>query len=231
MKVARSVAEVLNEHVTLEVECIDRLYLNLYIPILQCERGVGHFWINHRGHRFATSSLMAPMTKAFVSSIERFADQEGHNPARPSSTARPKAGQVMPTVPAATTRPAGPPARGRASRVLPCSLKSLPSRPRCVRGRRARPTRRCRHAHAQSAPTSTATSLDMAFARTVTTLRRVRGAPVQHVRKSTRPVSRTDPRSPAGKRLCSAHDNVNAIGPGRSAIAPPGRRSSASWRI
>jgi len=35
MKVARSVAEVLNEHVTLEVECIDRLYLNLYVPILQ----------------------------------------------------------------------------------------------------------------------------------------------------------------------------------------------------
>jgi hypothetical protein len=77
MKVARSVAEVLTEHVTLEVECIDRLYLNLYIPILQCERGVGHFWINHRGHRFATSSLMAPMTKAFVSSIERFAEDEG----------------------------------------------------------------------------------------------------------------------------------------------------------
>ena len=77
MKVASSVAEVLNEHVTLEVECIDRLYLNLYIPILQCERGVGHFWINHRGHRFATSSLMAPMTKAFVSSIERFAEDEG----------------------------------------------------------------------------------------------------------------------------------------------------------
>jgi hypothetical protein len=77
MKLARSVAEVLNEHVTLEVECIDRMYLNLYIPILQRPAGVGHFWINHRGHRFATSALMAPMTKAFVSSIERFAEQEG----------------------------------------------------------------------------------------------------------------------------------------------------------
>jgi hypothetical protein len=62
MNVARSVAEVLNDHVTLEVECIDRLYLNLYVPILQQPAGIGHFWIRHRGHRFATSSLMAPMT-------------------------------------------------------------------------------------------------------------------------------------------------------------------------
>ena len=32
MSVARSVAEVLNEHVTLEVEGIDRMYLNVYVP-------------------------------------------------------------------------------------------------------------------------------------------------------------------------------------------------------
>lgn len=76
MKVARNVAEVLNAHVTLEVECIDRLYLNLYVPILQQPQGVGHFWIKHRGHRFASSALMAPMTKAFVASIERFAEKE-----------------------------------------------------------------------------------------------------------------------------------------------------------
>lgn len=77
MTVARSVAEVLSEHVTLEVECIDRLYLNLYIPILQEPAGIGHFWIHHRGYRFATSALMAPMTRSFVTSIERFAEREG----------------------------------------------------------------------------------------------------------------------------------------------------------
>lgn len=77
MKIARSVADVLHDHVTLELECIDRLYLNLYVPILQREPGVGHFWIKHRGHRFASSALMAPMTRAFISSIERFADQQG----------------------------------------------------------------------------------------------------------------------------------------------------------
>ena len=42
MTIARTVCEVLREHVTLEIESIDRLYLNLYVPILQCPRGVGH---------------------------------------------------------------------------------------------------------------------------------------------------------------------------------------------
>lgn len=76
MTLARTAAEVLKDHVTLEIEGIDRLYLNLYVPILQCPRGVGYFWIKHRGHRFASSALMAPMTDAFVRSIQRFAKRE-----------------------------------------------------------------------------------------------------------------------------------------------------------
>ena len=32
MSVPRTVAEVLHEHVTLEVEGIDRMYLNVYVP-------------------------------------------------------------------------------------------------------------------------------------------------------------------------------------------------------
>lgn len=77
MKVARSASEVLGEHVTLAVDSIDRLYLNLYVPILQRPEGTAHFWIHHRGHRFASSALMAPMSREFVQSIERFARAEG----------------------------------------------------------------------------------------------------------------------------------------------------------
>lgn len=76
MTVARSVSEVLSEHVTLTMESIDRLYLNLYVPILQRPEGTAHFWIRHRGHRFASSALMAPMTRDFVASIEKFARSE-----------------------------------------------------------------------------------------------------------------------------------------------------------
>ena len=40
MSVTRlSLAEILHEHVTLEVESIDRMYLNVYIPNLQPESG------------------------------------------------------------------------------------------------------------------------------------------------------------------------------------------------
>ncbi len=77
MTVARSASEVLSEHVTLEVEGIDRLYLNLYVPILQQTRGVAYFWTHHRGYRFASSGLMAPMSSAFVRSVEAFAASEG----------------------------------------------------------------------------------------------------------------------------------------------------------
>ncbi len=56
MSVARSVAEILDEHTTLEVECIDRMYLNLYVPILQREAGIAHFWRAHRGSRFPSGA-------------------------------------------------------------------------------------------------------------------------------------------------------------------------------
>ena len=49
MTVARSVADILDEHTTLEVECIDRMYLYLYVPILQREAGIAHFWRSHWG--------------------------------------------------------------------------------------------------------------------------------------------------------------------------------------
>lgn len=76
MSLPRTVAQVLADHVTLEVECIDRMYLNLYVPMLQTEGGIAHFWRKHRGHLFASSALMAPMSHDFVKRIENFARDE-----------------------------------------------------------------------------------------------------------------------------------------------------------
>src|SRR5882724_11969152 len=76
MSVPRSVAKVLAEHVTLEVEGIDRMYLNVYIPGLQREQGVACFFRFHRGHQFASSVLMDPISKAFVAALEDFAKRE-----------------------------------------------------------------------------------------------------------------------------------------------------------
>jgi len=72
MNVPRSVADVLDDHVVWELECIDRLYLNLYQPKLQHDMGVVGFFKGHRGFPIASSALMDPMTKAFVADIHRF---------------------------------------------------------------------------------------------------------------------------------------------------------------
>ena len=77
MTLPRSVADVLADHVTLEVECIDRMYLNLYVPKLQYSTGVVGFFKNHRGMTFASSALMDPMTRRFVRDIERFVADRG----------------------------------------------------------------------------------------------------------------------------------------------------------
>src|SRR3954452_16776224 len=76
MSLPRSAAEVLKDHVTLEVEGIDRMYLNVYQPRLQTDRGVAAFFRFHRGATFASSALMAPMSTAFVDAVDHFIEQE-----------------------------------------------------------------------------------------------------------------------------------------------------------
>ena len=77
MSLPRSVAEILREHVTLEVEGIDRMYLNTYVPGLQYESGVAAFFRRHRGYPFASSVLMDPISKAFVTAIHAFVHAQG----------------------------------------------------------------------------------------------------------------------------------------------------------
>lgn len=73
MTLARSAAEVLAEHVTLEVECIDRMYLNVYVPKLQYVGGVVSFLRKHRGNLFASSALLDPISRVFIGALHAFA--------------------------------------------------------------------------------------------------------------------------------------------------------------
>jgi len=77
MSVARSVAEVLRDHVVLEVEAIDRMYLNVYVPHLQSVGAVVGYLRVHRGQRFASTTAVTPMTEAFVRNIDQFINHEG----------------------------------------------------------------------------------------------------------------------------------------------------------
>ena len=77
MTLPRTVADVLSDHVIFEVECIDRMYLNLWQPRLAYGGGVAGFFTGHRGHAYASTALMDPMSKAFVADIHHFIAARG----------------------------------------------------------------------------------------------------------------------------------------------------------
>src|SRR5215218_4864150 len=72
MKIPKTAADVLDDHVVFELECIDRVYLNLYQPKLVYPSGVVGFFREHRQMPFASSALMDPISKDFVAAIHRF---------------------------------------------------------------------------------------------------------------------------------------------------------------
>ena len=75
--ITQTVSKLLQDHVTLEIECMDRIYLNAYQPMLQTGGGVSVFFRQHRGAQVASSVLMAPMSTDFVKRIRCFAREEG----------------------------------------------------------------------------------------------------------------------------------------------------------
>lgn len=77
MKLPHSVCEVLRNHVVLESECIDRMYLNVYVPQLQRVGGVVWYLRGHLGQRFASTVGVAPKTEAFVAAVEQFVTEAG----------------------------------------------------------------------------------------------------------------------------------------------------------
>ena len=56
----------------MELECIDRIYLNAYVPQLTTEAGVAGFVRGYLGHRFASSKQLAERTEVFVKSIMQY---------------------------------------------------------------------------------------------------------------------------------------------------------------
>src|SRR4029077_21189967 len=75
--IRKSVAEILDQHVTFELEAIDRMYLNGYVPSLQRGGGVVYFMKTQLGARVPSTAMVAPMTKGFVAAIERFVTTAG----------------------------------------------------------------------------------------------------------------------------------------------------------
>ena len=70
-----NIETVLRDCVTLNVDCIDRLYLNGYIPLLQRPGNLWWFFHEHRRQPFMSPTLITQANDAFVASIRAFADE------------------------------------------------------------------------------------------------------------------------------------------------------------
>jgi len=73
MSSSPSVAEILRSHVTLEIEGIDRMYLNVYMPRLQSPAGVAWYLRHEHGAVCPSSVLLEPISTTFVKKMETFA--------------------------------------------------------------------------------------------------------------------------------------------------------------
>lgn len=77
MNVTKSLAQLQQEHVVMELECIDRMYLNAYVPQLTSEGGIAAFFRGYLGHRFASTKQAEVMTDTFKKAIAAFIGTEG----------------------------------------------------------------------------------------------------------------------------------------------------------
>jgi hypothetical protein len=68
--------EILKEHVTLDIECIDRIYLNGYIPNLQVPGQLVTF-LRHHGYRIPSPAILGKMTNEYKASVEAYAKEKG----------------------------------------------------------------------------------------------------------------------------------------------------------
>ena len=69
-----TVNDVLGGHVGLDLECMDRIYLNGYVPNLQVSGQVASFMTAHLGYEIPSPAIMDKIGTAFRRAVDRFAD-------------------------------------------------------------------------------------------------------------------------------------------------------------
>src|SRR5512132_2377155 len=73
MTLPRTAADVVAEHVTFELECIDRMYCNVYVPQLQYAAGIVGYVHQQLGLPIASTAPLGKITDAFSARMRRFA--------------------------------------------------------------------------------------------------------------------------------------------------------------
>src|ERR1700685_721740 len=69
--------EILDEHSVLDIECLDRIYLNAYVAILQASGEVVAFMTQHLGMPIPSPALMEKISTKFRRAVESFASSNG----------------------------------------------------------------------------------------------------------------------------------------------------------
>ena len=77
MTLPRTVSDVLAEHTVFEIECIDRMYLNVYVPQLQYAAGIVGYVHRQLGLPIASTAPLGKITDAFSAAMHRFAVDQG----------------------------------------------------------------------------------------------------------------------------------------------------------
>src|SRR5919112_4922306 len=71
-----TVNQVLDGHVGLDVECLDRIYLNAYVPNLQVGGQVVSFLTAHLGNPIPSPAIFEKIGTSFRKAVGCFADDE-----------------------------------------------------------------------------------------------------------------------------------------------------------
>jgi hypothetical protein len=71
-----TVHEVLDGHVALDLQCLDRIYLNAYVPNLQVGGQVVSFLTAHLGYPIPSPAIFDKIGAAFRKAVRRFADEQ-----------------------------------------------------------------------------------------------------------------------------------------------------------
>jgi hypothetical protein len=77
MTISRPVGDVLAQHTVFEVECMDRMYLNVYVPGLQYAAGLVAYVHRQLGLPIASTAPLAKITDAFCAAVHQFARTRG----------------------------------------------------------------------------------------------------------------------------------------------------------
>ena len=68
-----NVHELIRDHVTLSIRCLDRLYLHAYMPKLQTSGGLCYFLRDHLRHPIPSPALFTPMHDRLIAAIKTYA--------------------------------------------------------------------------------------------------------------------------------------------------------------